>query len=101
MPTDSLLIVSVLVFNMNLKHTLKTIKSYSYINTSFSDDTVFQKLRLGTYFQILKKLGKDIGVRYTQTIDNDIYASVIGIGKYIGSYWLNLRSYLQINNKRS
>jgi hypothetical protein len=28
-----------------------------------------------------------------------IYASVIGIGKYIGSYWLNLRSYLQINNK--
>jgi YaiO family outer membrane protein len=76
-------------------------KSYSYINTSFSDDTVFPKLRLGySYFHNFKKAWEgDIGVRYTQTIDNDIYASVIGIGKYIGSYWLNLRSYLQINNK--
>jgi hypothetical protein len=63
MPTDSLLaIVSVLVFNMNLKHTLKkSKKSYSYINTSFSDDTVFPKLRLGILiFIILKKLGKEI-----------------------------------------
>ncbi|MFT7165116.1 MAG: YaiO family outer membrane protein, partial [Flavobacterium sp.] len=76
-------------------------KSYSFINTSFSDDIVFPKLRLGySYFHNFKKAWEgDIGVRYTQTIDNDIYASVIGIGKYIGSYWLNLRSYLQINNK--
>jgi hypothetical protein len=61
MPTDSLAIVSVLVFNMNLKHTLKKqSKSYSYINTSFSDDT-FPKLRLGySYFHNLKKLGKEI-----------------------------------------
>jgi hypothetical protein len=30
-------------------------------------------------------LGRRFGVLYIQTIDNDIYTGVIGIGKYIGS----------------
>jgi YaiO family outer membrane protein len=76
-------------------------QSYSYINTSYSNDIVFPKLRLGySYFHNFKKGWEgDIGVRYIQTVDNDIYGGVLGVGKYIGSYWLHLKSYLQINEK--
>lgn len=36
-------------------------------------------------------------MRYTKAADDNIYAAVFGVGKYFGSYWLNLRSYLQIS----
>jgi YaiO family outer membrane protein len=76
-------------------------KNYSYINTSFSNDIVFPKFRLGySYFHNFEKGWEgDLGVLYIQTVDDDIYTGVIGFGKYIGSYWLNLKSYLQINKK--
>jgi len=76
-------------------------QSYSYINTSYSNDLVFPKLRLGySYFQNFRKGWEgDSGVRYIQTVDNDIYGAQIGVGKYVGSYWLNLKSYFQINKK--
>lgn len=77
-------------------------KSYSFANVSYSNDIVFPKLRLSySYFHDLGKGWEgDLGIRYTKTTDKDLYAGVLGIGKYVGSYWLNLRSYLQINDKR-
>jgi YaiO family outer membrane protein len=74
-------------------------KSYSFANVSYSGDNVFPKLRLSySYFRTLTKTWEgDIGIRYTKTIDKDLYAGALGIGKYVGSYWLNLRSYLQID----
>ena len=72
-------------------------KSYSYIGAAYSDDLVFPKIRLSySYFQNLGNGWEgDIGIRYTKTIDKDLYSGVLGVGKYIGSYWLNLRSYFQ------
>jgi YaiO family outer membrane protein len=74
-------------------------KSYSYLSSSYSDDIVFPKLRLGySYFHNFKKGWEgDIGVRYTKTVDDDLYAGVFGVGKYVGSYWINFKSYLLIN----
>lgn len=72
-------------------------KSYSFVTIAISDETVFPKLRLA--YSFFHTLGKgwegDLGIRYTKTDDNEAYAGVLGIGKYIGSYWLNFKSYLQ------
>lgn len=72
-------------------------KSYSSANIAYSEAIVFPKLRLSySYFHNFSKGWEaDMGIRYTKTIDKDLYAGVVGIGKYIGSYWLNLRTYLQ------
>jgi YaiO family outer membrane protein len=42
----------------------------------------------------------DLGGRYTKTVDENLTAVVAGIGKYIGSYWLNLRTFLQNQNSK-
>ncbi|WP_035677936.1 YaiO family outer membrane beta-barrel protein [Flavobacterium limnosediminis] len=75
-------------------------KSYSFINAAFSDEIVFPKLRLS--YSYFRNLGKgwegDLGARYIRTADSDLYAGVLGIGKYVGSYWFNLKSYWQWDN---
>ena len=74
--------------------------SYSYIGAGYSDDPGFPKLRLGYsfYYNFKKGWEGDLGVRYIDTEDTNVATGVIGIGKYLGSYWLNLRSYLQFDN---
>lgn len=75
-------------------------KSYSYLNAAYSEKAVFPKLKLGySYFQNFSKGWEaDLGIRYVKTIDADFTTAVVGVGKYIGSYWINLKSYLQNNN---
>ncbi len=77
-------------------------KSYSYLGAAYSDNTVFPKLKLGySYFQnFTKGWEADLGIRYVKTSDTEFTTAVIGIGKYIGSYWINLRSYFQ-NDKEN
>lgn len=89
--------------NNGLQYELETYftnndNSYSFANLSLSNDNyVFPKLRAGySYFRNFRKGWEgDIGIRYTKAIDQDLYAGVLGLGRYINSYWLNLRSYLQ------
>ena len=71
--------------------------AYSYAGVANSDDIVFPKWRLGYsfYYNFKKGWEADLGIRYTQTIDENLKAAVIGVGKYLGSYWLNLRTYIQ------
>lgn len=71
--------------------------SYSYVGVAYSDDVVFPKLRLGySYFQNFKKGWEaDLGFRFTKAEDREFKTGVIGIGKYIGSYWINLRTFIQ------
>jgi YaiO family outer membrane protein len=75
-------------------------KSYSYIGAGYSNDPGFPKLRLGYsfYYNFKKGWEGDLGVRYIDTEDTNVATAVVGIGKYLGSYWLNLRSYFQFNN---
>lgn len=74
--------------------------SYSYIGGGYSPDPVFPKLRLGySFFHNFKKGWEaDLGLRYIDTPDTNFATAVVGIGKYLGSYWLNLRSYFQFDN---
>ncbi|MEN2412758.1 YaiO family outer membrane beta-barrel protein [Flavobacterium mesophilum] len=73
-------------------------KNYSYIDVAYSQDDAFPKLRLGYSFfhNFSKGWEADLGVRYIlMNDDSDVKTLNIGIGKYFGSYWVNLRSYIQ------
>jgi YaiO family outer membrane protein len=74
---------------------------YHYIDVAYSKDSAFPEWRLGySYFQTFNKGWEaDLGVRYIEMQDNsDLKTLNIGIGKYLGSYWLNFRSYIQKNS---
>ncbi|PZX94187.1 hypothetical protein DOS84_06060 [Flavobacterium aquariorum] len=74
--------------------------SYSFASAGYSSDPVFPKLRLGySFFHNFKKGWEgDLGIRYIDTEDSNLTSAVVGIGKYLGSYWLNLRSYFFFDN---
>lgn len=72
--------------------------NYSYVSAAFSNDLVFPKIRLGySFYQNFKKGWEgDLGLRYLKTQDGTEFNTVvIGLGKYIGSYWINLRTFIQ------
>ena len=72
-------------------------KSYSYLGAAYSQDKVFPEWRLGySYFRNFDKGWEaDLGVRYTKAGDLNFTTGVVGIGKYIGSYWINFRTFIQ------
>jgi YaiO family outer membrane protein len=74
--------------------------SYSYVSAGYSSDPIFPKVRLGySFFHDFKKGWEgDLGIRYINTEVTSFTTAVFGIGKYLGSYWLNLRSYFQFDN---
>lgn len=78
---------------------LNNKKSYSFVNLGYSDAIVFPKVRLSySYFRTLAPTWEgEIGIRYTKTADADLYGGVLGIGKYLGSYWINFKSYVHID----
>ena len=72
--------------------------NYSYLDIAYSKDSAFPEWRLGySYFHNFKKGWEaDLGVRYIAMQDNSNLKTLnIGVGKYFGSYWVNLRSYIQ------
>lgn len=75
--------------------------NYSYAGIAYSKDLVFPKFRLAySYFQNFNKGWEgDIGLRYIQAQDDEITTLALGAGKYVGSYWLNFRTFLQSQNK--
>lgn len=75
--------------------------NYSYIDVAYSADSAFPEWRFGySYFHNFSKGWEaDLGVRYIEMQDNSTLKTLnIGLGKYLGSYWLNLRSYIQKDN---
>ncbi len=79
-----------------------TKKTYSFVNIGLGNDNVFPKLRLNYsfYSSLGKRWENEIGIRYNKTITTENYSAVIGFGKYIGAGWLNLRSYMQLGQKK-
>jgi len=72
--------------------------NYSYIDVAYSKDAAFPEWRLGySYFQNFSKGWEaDLGVRYIKMQDNSNLKTLnVGLGKYFGAYWLNLRTYIQ------
>ena len=77
-------------------------KSYSMANIAASNGRVFPEFRVAySYFQGLKKGWEpEIGARFTKTTHFIIYTGVLGVTKYVGSYWLNLRSFWQYDQNK-
>lgn len=75
-------------------------KSYANISAAYSGVEVFPKWRLGaTYFQTLPKGWEvDLGLRYTYVSSTNIPGANLGLGKYVGSYWIHLRSFFQLQS---
>ncbi len=75
--------------------------SYANVSAGYSDDLVFPKWRLGaSYFQTLPKGWEiDLGMRYTYVAEQNINTVALGFGKYLGSYWMHFRSFLQLQNE--
>lgn len=72
--------------------------NYSYVSTAFSNDDVFPEVRLGySFYQNFKKGWEgDLGIRYLKTQDGTEFNTlVIGLGKYVASYWINLKMFIQ------
>lgn len=79
-----------------------TKKTYSFVNIGLGNDNVFPKLRLNYsfYSSLGKRWENEIGIRYNKTINTENYSAVLGFGKYIGAGWLNLKSYMQLGQKK-
>jgi YaiO family outer membrane protein len=75
--------------------------NYSYLGAGYSLDPVFPKLRLAySFYQNFKKGWEaDLGVRYIKAENAEIKTVVLGVGKYIGSYWINFRFIQNTNNE--
>jgi YaiO family outer membrane protein len=72
--------------------------NYHYIDIAYSQDAAFPEWRLGySYFHTFNKGWEaDLGARYIEMQDKSNLKTLnVGIGKYFGSYWVNLRSYIQ------
>jgi YaiO family outer membrane protein len=73
-------------------------KNYSYLNVGYSEDQIFPKLRLN--YSFFQNIGKgwdgELGIRYNKTMNNETYSAAVGVGKYIGPGWLNIKTYLQL-----
>ncbi|SDY33281.1 outer membrane protein, YaiO family [Flavobacterium aquidurense] len=72
--------------------------NYHYIDFAYSQDDAFPEWRFGySYFHTFNKGWEaDLGARYLIMQDNsDLKTLNIGVGKYLGSFWVNLRSYIQ------
>lgn len=72
--------------------------NYSYLDVAYSKDSAFPEWRLGySYFHNFSKGWEaDLGVRYIAMQDKSHLKTLnVGLGKYFGSYWVNLRSYIQ------
>ena len=68
---------------------------YSFLALAYSKDEIFPKLqaRYSFYHNFNKGWEAELGARYTQTRTEDLYALVMGGSKYLGSFWINLRSF--------
>lgn len=85
-------------YQFELGSFIKTgVNGTSITNIAFSEDVVFPNLRLSHSYLHNFDTGweLDAGGRYIKpNAEKDIYAAAIGVGKYIGSSWLNVSSFL-------
>ena len=75
--------------------------NYSYLSGAYSEDSVFPKIRLGySFYQNFKNGWEgDLGIRYLKIQDGtEFKTAVVGVGKYLDSFWVNLKTFIQKEN---
>ena len=75
---------------------------YTYISGAYSNSIVFPKTRLGlSYFHNFKNgWESELGSRYVEMGGRHFRSGIVGVGKYLGSYWLNGRAFIQNEGKQ-
>ena len=78
-------------------------KNYSYTAIAYSNSIAFPNWRFGySFYQTLYKSWEaEIGIRYTKIPNNNITSLTTGITKYIGSYWLNIKTAVALIDKKN
>jgi YaiO family outer membrane protein len=77
-------------------------KHYSFANIGVGSGDLFPEVRLNysSFLSIISKWEFEVGIRYNKNTAAENYSSVLGVGTYIGSGWLNLKSYLNLNTQK-
>ena len=70
---------------------------YTHLSGAYSDSEVFPRTRLGlSYFHNYRDgWESEIGGRLVNVAGRQFRSGILGIGKYMGSFWLNGRMFLQ------
>jgi len=70
--------------------------NYAYINYGYSQNTLFPKNRFGAewYHNFPKAFEGSVGMRFLGFTDSNVDIYTATFGKYIGNYWISLRSYV-------
>lgn len=73
-----------------------TENSYVYFNYGFSQNSLFPKNRYGLewYQNLPKAFETSLGMRLLQFSDSYVDIYTVTIGKYVGNYWISLRSFI-------
>jgi len=77
-------------------------KHYSFLNIGIGSTPLFPKLRLNysSFINIAAKWETELGIRYNKNSTTENYSTVLGCSTYIGSGWLNLKSYLNMDSQK-
>lgn len=69
---------------------------YAYIGGAYSKADIFPRVRFGTslYYTLPWGFDAETGFRYLNFNPTETYIYVLSLGKYVGNYYFNLRSYL-------
>jgi YaiO family outer membrane protein len=69
---------------------------YAYVGLAGSADDIFPRFRFGTslYYTLPKGFDAETGFRYLDYNPTKTYIFVLAAGKYIGNYYINLKTYL-------
>jgi len=70
--------------------------NYAYLNYGYSANTLFPKNRFGFewYHNFPKAWEGSLGMRYLDFSSSGVDIYTATIGKYVGNYWISLRSYV-------
>ncbi len=73
-------------------------KIYTYIGVGASPSSIFPKFRAGAsiYFMLPKKFDGEMGFRYLNFNPVESYIAVLGLGKYIKNWYINIQSYISL-----
>jgi YaiO family outer membrane protein len=82
-------------YQLELEAYPKHKNGYSYVNLAYSNATIFQKYRAA--YSYLRNFSNgwegEVGLRY-QYKTSGLFSYGGSIGKYLGNYWINFRTYL-------
>ncbi len=78
-------------------------KVYTYIGVGASPSSIFPKFRAGgsIYFMLPKKFDGEMGFRYLNFNPIESYIAVVGLGKYIKNWYINVQSYISLVSQQS